>query len=284
MIDRNGEPMISRGLVKRSDVKTVRKLQATEPTAVAQSADEEQTAVEDEALSSGPRLPRTLVEDLTKARTRALRDQVAMHPHIALALVVHVLAQQSLRTIAVPGVRISTLAAGFDDTDTVERARSALIAELNETEARLDTFVDLPAARLMDMLAIFVAETLSFTHQGATNEDDRVEAVADTLDASVDLDMSHYWEVSREFLERAPKAFVLDAVSTTPALQRLSDEDRTARLTALGKLKKSDLAQTALPLLRDALWLPEHLETPVWRGRLALTEDAARLIEATNAA
>jgi hypothetical protein len=96
--------------------------------------------------------------------------------------------------------------------------------------------------------------------------------------------MSQYWEASREFLERAPKALVLDAASTTPALQRLSDEDSAARLTALGKLKKSDLAQTALPLLRYALWLPEHFETPKWRGRLALTEDAARLIEATNAA
>jgi hypothetical protein len=27
-----------------------------------------------------------------------------------------------------------------------------------------------------------------------------------------------------------------------------------------------------------------RFETPKWRGRLALTEDAARLIEATNAA
>lgn len=132
-----------------------------------------------------------------------------MHPHIALALVVHVLAQQSLRNVPLPGVRVSTLAAGFDDADTAERARAALIAELNETEARLDAFVDLPAARLMDMLAIFGAETLNFTHQVATNEDDRIEAVADTLASRVDSTCPSIGRRAASFSSGRPKRWCL---------------------------------------------------------------------------
>lgn len=283
ILDRNGAPIVTRGLIKRSDVKAVRKLQnAAEPSA--ESSDESPAEPVEEAETPSARLPRTLVEDLTKARTRALRDQVSMHPHIALALVMHVLTSHSMRSTPVAGVRISSHAIGFEDEDTAERARSALFAELNEIEARLDTFVDMPATRLMDMLAHLVAETLNFTHQGASSEDDRIEAVSDTLASAVDLDMSSYWEVSTEFLERAPKAFILDAVATTPALQRLSDADRAARLATLAKLKKADLAQMALPLLRDASWLPELLETPVWQGRLGVTDAAKRLIEASDAA
>jgi hypothetical protein len=61
----------------------------------------------------------------------------------------------------------------------------------------------------------------------------------------LDLDMSRYWEASSEFWEKAPKAFTLEALSTAPAMAKLTERARKPKIAAFAKMKRADLARVA---------------------------------------
>ncbi len=266
-IDHTGAPVITRGLIKRADAKTVRKLQK----AAEAVADEESgaDATEDIATPASPRLPKTLIEEITKARTRAIRDLLAKTPHVALALVVHTLQQRSAASVAVPGVEIVSHPVGYEDADAFERRRIALSeAALNEDLAAL---IAAPDALLCDKLAVFAAETLDFAHQGASIQDSKLQAMSDALASALDLDMRRYWDADSDFWERAPKAFIIEALAGAAPIAEMSEAARKVRLAALAKLKKAELARMAAKTLQSSGWLPDELITPPRAGALALT-------------
>jgi hypothetical protein len=84
--------------------------------------------------------------------------------------------------------------------------------------------------------------------------------------------MARHWEATVEFWENAPKAYALTALEASPALAELSAPSRKARLTAFGKMKKAELARTAVKILGPA-WLPELLITPTTAGAYQITAD-----------
>lgn len=282
-IDQTGAPVITRGLIKRTDAKAVRKLQQA---GVVDREDKTGDDGEDKPVRTlGRRLPKTLVEDLTKARTRAIRDQLAKSPHIALALAVHVLRQRSVDSSAVPGVDIASHPVGYDDIDPFEQARLNASEPLSDASDDLADLIGAPDAVLCNMLAVFVAETLEFSHQGATPQDARVQRISDALASALDLDMKVYWEASVEFWERAPKAFILDALASAPPIANLSEAARKAQVASLAKMKKAELARTAAKALQAAGWLPDELITPTRAGALAVTpQSGAALSDAETSA
>src|SRR5690606_38225375 len=90
-VDRDGKPTIQRGLIRRADLKALDKLRNKAKAGEDSSEDDE-----DEGAPAGASLSKALTRDLTLARTRAIRAGVASEVHVALALLVCTLTQQSL--------------------------------------------------------------------------------------------------------------------------------------------------------------------------------------------
>ncbi|MBL8557570.1 MAG: ParB/RepB/Spo0J family partition protein [Hyphomonadaceae bacterium] len=274
-IDRNGEPIITRGLIRRGDLKAIRKLRSVGPDVAADAND---ASVETETKS--PALPKSLVEKLTTARTRALRAELSARPHIALALSVLALIRRSTARTDVPGLAIAISPVGFDDEDRFEQARTE--ASTAYADADLAQLASEPAEKLIELLALFVAEAVDVTHDGASPAADRTQTTADDLAAVLDLDMSRYWEASSEFWEKAPKAYTLEALSNAPAMAKLSERARKPKIAAFTKMKRADLARVALRQLKD--WLPDVLITPPRSGALAVTSAGQEALAEADAA
>lgn len=277
-IDRNGEPIITRGLIKRADLKAMRKIRPSE-TASGDDTDADAQSP-DTVRERAPALPKSLVERLTAARTRALRSELAGSPHIALALTVHALIRRSAARSDVPGLAIAISPIGFDDGDRFEQARTEASAAY--ANADLLQLSRQPAEKLVALLALFVAEALDVTHDGASPGAERTQATSDELAAVLDLDMSRFWEASAEFWEKTPKAFTLEALSAGPTMASLSEKARKAKLAALTKMKRTELARVAQRQLKN--WLPDVLITPPRSGALAITPAGQDALAQVNAA
>ncbi|MBY0564738.1 MAG: ParB N-terminal domain-containing protein [Hyphomonadaceae bacterium] len=276
-IDRNGEPLITRGLIKRADLKAIRKVQKS-TTATDGDAETEQPANGEREKSTG--LPKSLVERLTSARTRALRAELSASPHVALALTVLTLIRRSAARTDVPGLAIAVAPVGFDDDDRFERARTD--ASTAHADVDLAGLASQPSETLLQLLALFVAEALDVTHDGGSPAAGRTQATADELASVLDLDMSRYWEASAEFWEKAPKAYTVEAISGTPAMAKLSEKARKPKLAALTKMKRADLARVAQRQLKG--WLPDVLITSPRSGAFAVTSKGQAAIAHADAA
>lgn len=274
-IDRNGEPIITRGLIKRGDLKAVRKLRSVESDVIPDT--EEPSS---ETAPTAPNLPKSLVEGLTAARTRALRVELSSRPQVALALAVLALIRRSAARADVPGLSITISPVGFDDDDRFEQARTE--ASSAYAEADLARLADEPADKLLELLALFVAEAIDVTHDGASPSADRTQATSDELAAVLDLDMSRYWEASSEFWEKAPKTFTLEALSNAPAMAKLTERARKPKIAAFAKMKRADLARVAMRQLKD--WLPDFLITPPRPGALVVTSAGQEALSEADAA
>jgi ParB family chromosome partitioning protein len=271
-VDRDGRPVITRGLIKRADLKSIAKLRAqARPNGDAGDAGEGSPEC-GTAETDGPRLTKALVERLTEARTRGLRAALAGNAHVALALTVYVLMRQSADRAAVPGVAIVSRPIGFDDDDAFEQARTAFAERAPEDEtALLGACLDQSVEQLLEALAVFVSETVDLTHGGLLREDQRLQRMGDCLAAALDLDMTRHWEASEDFWQAAPKALAIAALETAPSVASLVEDERRGMIAAFGKMKKGELARTAAQALKDTPWLPEILITPTREGAFAVT-------------
>ncbi|MEQ1812587.1 MAG: hypothetical protein ABL889_21855, partial [Terricaulis sp.] len=96
------------------------------------------------------------------------------------------------------------------------------------------------------------------------------------------LDMSRYWEASSEFWEKAPKAFTLEALSTAPAMAKLTERARKPKIAVFTEMKRADLARIAMRQLKD--WLPDILITPPRTGALVVTSAGQNALAEADAA
>jgi ParB family chromosome partitioning protein len=279
VVDRDGRPVITRGLIKRADVKTIAKLQKAKTAARGDDDADDDAADVVIAEPDGPRLTKALVERLTEARTRGLRAALAVNPHVALAIIVYVLMRRSASSEAVPGVRIESRPSGFDDDDAFEQARTAFADRAGEDEmALLAGCLDQPIEKLLEALAIFMAETIDLTHGGVLPEHRRLQRMSDALAAALDLDMARHWEATQDFWEAVPKAFAIAALETAPSVVALGVAERKGMIAAFAKMKKAELASTAAQTLKDTGWLPDLLITPTREGAFAVTAEGKRAL------
>lgn len=281
-IDRDGRAIITKGLIKRADAKTIAKLRKP----AASPADEAGVAdVAEAEEETGPRLTKALTERLSEARTRGLRAALAANPQVALGLIVYTLMRQSADRSSVPGVGIEARPVGFDDDDAMENARISYADKAEEQEfAFLATCIEQPADKLVGMLAVFVAETIDFTHGGVTPEDKRRQLMGDALAASLDLDMTRHWEADEDFWSAAPKALAITALESAPAIASLSEKERGGMVAAFQKMKKAELARTAAQTLKGAGWLPDLLITPPRESAFAVTGEGKHALANSHAA
>ncbi|MGD9968769.1 MAG: ParB/RepB/Spo0J family partition protein [Hyphomonadaceae bacterium] len=281
-IDRDGRAVITKGLIKRADVKAIAKLRKTE---VSVASPEGASVGSDEEVDDGPRLTKALTERLTEARTRGVRASLAANPAVALGLLVFTLMRQSADRSRVPGVGIEARPIGFDDDDAMENARIGYAEKAEEDElAFFAACIDQPVEKLIEMLAVFLAETIDLTHGGVSFEDKRLQRIGDALAAALDLDMSRHWEADEDFWSAAPKALAIGALETAPVIASLGELERSGMIAAFQKMKKAELARTAAQTLKGAGWLPDLLITPPREGAFAVTADGKRALAEAQAA
>jgi ParB family chromosome partitioning protein len=254
-LDHAGGVLVQRGLLRPEQAKALRAQERGEVGGVPR--------VEEAGAPAGAKrgMSERLARRLSAHRTVALQAEVARHPNVALAALVHQLALDVLvggyygQTCVVnvsakprhglaadaPDVEESPAAKGLDEVceawiKRLPQAPDALLAEL----------LALPQQELLSLLAVCVARTVDATTS-------REEVPACQLAQAVGLDMHAWWKpTAAGYFEHVSKAQVIEAVQSFAA-------DQVQRI---GMLKKHELAAEAERLAAGSSWLPAMLRGP----------------------
>lgn len=260
-IDREGEAVIHRGLLREAEAKALRTLER-----LRQGFTDSEGTIDDEGESTeAPKaasLSDRLAQRLSAHRTAALQIEVARHPHVALTALVHSMVQTVLQVghyhDGLPlGVRLTVqnrLEASAPDWP----ASSAAVAlrELQQVAGETlphdstELFAVLlakPQDELVRLLAVCVAATVDVVTPRATQRQPGAE-----LAQAVGLDMAAWWKPTAEaYFRHVSKAAILEAVAQFAP-------PHTARLS---KLKKGDIASEAERLAEGTGWMPAVFKT-----------------------
>lgn len=261
-LDRNGEVIVHRGMVKPEDRK-----QAAKAAAAAAGAPGANGATGDTgegAEQQGSANPESLVRKLTSHKTKALQVLMSDNTHVALAALAHTLVQQLVtgyaggmhRTVSALNLRAndcdSALKGAADDIEA-SRAWGELASRLDNWRERLPGDADRllpwligqPLDTLLALLALCSA--LSVSAMSGREAD----TTGDTLAAAVGLDMADGWmPTAGSYLAQVPKARIVEAVTEAVSIEKAAP---------LVKLKKGEAVAAAELLLQGTRWLPSPL-------------------------
>lgn len=206
-----------------------------------------------------------LVMELTAHRTLALRDALAGDPDIAFIAVLHGLALQTFYRYATDScLEIAWKSSGFSvqgpDLKECPSAKAIEDRQTNwekqmpdEPELLWEFLCDFDHDSRMALFAHCASLTVNAVHEPWNRAQGRRHH-ANQLTCAVSLDMATAgWKPTAEnYLNRVPKARILEAVTEAKG-------DAASEL--IDHLKKSDMAEQAERLLADTGWLPEPLRT-----------------------
>ncbi|HCF2132183.1 TPA: ParB N-terminal domain-containing protein [Pseudomonas aeruginosa] len=259
-LDREGEAVIYRGLLREAEAKALRTLEKLRQGFVEESANDDE--------GDEPEAPKTasvsdrLAQRLSAHRTAALQVEVARHPLVALAALVHGMVQTVLQDRyhgrdLLLGVslkvqdRLESLA-----PDVSESPAAVALRTLQEVtgealpEDAAELFAVLLAKsqdELVRLLAVCVASTVDVVTPRAAQHQPGAE-----LAQAVELDMAAWWKPTAEgYFQHVPKAVILEAVN----------QYAPAHVTRLSKLKKGDIASEAERLADGTRWMPAVFQT-----------------------
>ncbi|MDN8054371.1 ParB/RepB/Spo0J family partition protein [Comamonas thiooxydans] len=258
-IDRNGEAVIHRGLMREAEAKALRTLEKLRQGFSDPDAANDDEGEEDEQPKSVTMSDR-LAQRLSAHRTAALQIEVARHPQAALAIVVHGMVQTVLQERRY-GLNRDSLPLGVSlkvqdrlegmAPDWPESPAAVALRELQQVageglpEDSAELFAVLLAKsqdELVRLLAVCVASTVDVVTPRATPHQPGEE-----LAQSVGLDMAAWWKPTAEgYFKHVPKAAVLQAVG----------EYAPNQVSRLAKLKKADIASEAERLADGTGWMP----------------------------
>lgn len=255
-IDRNGETVIHRGLLREAEAKALRTLER-----LRQGFADGEAANEDEGDTAGepqaPAVSDRLAQRLSAHRTAALQIEVARHPQVALAALVHGMVQTVLQDRHyghdLPlGVRLTVqdrlegMAPDLSDAPAagaLRKMQQATGEALPQDSAELlAALLAMEQGELVNLLAVCVAATVDVVTPRASQHQPGAE-----LAQAVGLDMAAWWSPSAEgFFKHVPKAAILEAVG----------EFAPDHVNRLAKLKKADIAGEAERLAGGTGWMP----------------------------
>ena len=258
-IDRNGEAVIHRGLMREAEAKALRTLERLRQGFTGEDAENDDEGEDDEQPKSAAMSDR-LAQRLSAHRTAALQIEVARHPQAALAAVVHGMVQTVLqesryslnRDSLLLGVslKVQDRLEGMAP-DWPESSAAVALRELQQVagealpEDSAELFAALlakPQDELVRLLAVCVASTVDVVTPRATPHQPGAE-----LAQAVGLDMAAWWKPTAEgYFKHVSKAVILDAVGA------FAPES----VTRLAKLKKADIASEAERLADGTGWMP----------------------------
>ncbi|HFX0594740.1 TPA: chromosome partitioning protein ParB, partial [Pseudomonas aeruginosa] len=262
-LDRSGEAVIHRGLLREAEAKALRTLERLRQgfgsaEGEAGNDDEGEDAEQPKAASLSDRL----AQRLSAHRTAALQIEVARHPQVALAALVHGMVQTVLQDshyghdlpLGV-SLKVQDRLEGMAPDWPESRAAVAL-RELQRVagEALPQDSAELFAAllameqgELVRLLAVCVAATVDVVTPRATAHQPGAE-----LAQAVGLDMAAWWQPTADgYFQHVPKAAILEAVG----------EFAPSHAARLAKLKKADIASEAERLADGTGWMPAIFKT-----------------------
>ncbi|MBH2071540.1 MAG: ParB/RepB/Spo0J family partition protein [Burkholderiales bacterium] len=257
-LDREGEAVIHRGLLREAEAKALRTLEKLRQgfgsaEGEAGNDDEGEDAEQPKAASLSDRL----AQRLSAHRTAALQIEVARHPHVALAALVHGMVQTILQDNHyghdLPfGVRLTAqgrlegMAPDWPDSPAavaLRELRQVAGEALPQDSAELfAALLAMEQDELVRLLAVCVAATVDVVTPRVTAQQPGAE-----LAQAVGLDMAAWWKPTAEgYFKHVSKAVILEAVG----------EFAPSHVTRLAKLKKGDIASEAERLANGTGWMP----------------------------
>ena len=259
-IDRNGEAVIHRGLMREAEAKALRTLERIRQGFGGEGEaanDEEGEDGDDDRQPKAAAMSDRLAQKLSAHRTAALQIEVARHPQAALAAVVHGMVQTVLQgshyghdlPLGV-SLKVQDRLEGMAP-DLPESPAAVALRELQQVagealpEDSAELFAVLlakPQDELVRLLAVCVASTVDVVTPRATPHQPGAE-----LAQAVGLDMAAWWKPTAEgYFKHVSKAVILDAVAVFAP----------DSVTRLAKLKKADIASEAERLADGTGWMP----------------------------
>jgi len=251
-VDHDGDAIVHRGLLREADSRAFRALERLRQA----DGGKEYPGADGAAGQAVAGLSDRLAQRLSAHRTAALQIEVARHPHVALAALVHVMVQPVLcdaYTSDSPiGVRatvrdgLETLAPDWPDSPAATALRELKRAWRNrlpdDSGELFDALRAMSQDDLVQLLAVCVATTVDVVTQRASSE-----LLGDQLARAVELDMATWWKPTAEsYFQHLSKATILCAVQAFAP-------SHAARLS---KLKKGELASEAERLVDGSGWMP----------------------------
>lgn len=233
-IGHDGTLVAVRGLVRPADSR-------------AQKKDEEAEAGDTPAPAG---LSRTLTDDLTAHRTAALRAMVAERKDVALAAIVHTLAQPVFfderddSALAIHATLPYLRAEGIDDSPAMQRIADCHTAWAQQLPKEPEALWDWLLTQSIDTLVLLLTHCVA-----CTVKPERGVAV-DRLAAAVALDMKQWWQPNTGYFGRVAKPLILAAVT---------EGKSAAAADNIATLKKGEMAEKAVELLNGTGWLPAML-------------------------
>jgi ParB family chromosome partitioning protein len=260
-IDREGQAVIHRGLMREAEAKALRTLER-----LRQSSPDTEGASDGEGEDAGES-PHAAISDrlaqrLSAHRTAALQIEVARHPQIALAALVHGMAQTVLEDHRhgqdLPiGVRLTVkdrfegMASDWPESPAavaLREMKQAWGGKLPEDSAALfAALLAMEQDELVKLMAVCVACTVDVVTLRAAQRQPGAQ-----LAQAVGLDMAAWWRPTAEsYFKHIPKAAILRAVR----------EFAPQEVSRLEKLKKADIASEAERLADGTGWMPAEFKT-----------------------
>lgn len=255
-VDRNGEAVIHRGLLREAEAKALRTLERLRQGFGSEADNDDEGEEADNAPKTAAMSDR-LAQRLSAHRTAALQIEVARHPQVALAALVHGMVQTVLHgsyyghdlPLGVKLTQQDRLEGMAPDWP--ESPAAMALRELQQVagEALSEDWAELFAAllakpqdELVRLLAVCVASTVDVVTPRATQHQPGAE-----LTQAVGLDMAAWWQPTADgYFQHVPKAAILEAVG----------EFAPEHVTRLAKLKKADIASEAERLADGTGWMP----------------------------
>ncbi|MBB5213953.1 ParB/RepB/Spo0J family partition protein [Parapusillimonas granuli] len=283
-IDRNGEAVIHRGLLREAEAKALRTLERLRQGFGSEGeAGNDDTGEETDDAPKPAAMSDRLAQRLSAHRTAALQIEVARHPQVALAALVHGMVQTVLQGSHyghdLPlGVKLTQQdrLEGMAP-DWLESPAAVALRELQQVagealpEDSAELFAALlakPQDELVRLLAVCVASTVDVVTPRATQHQSGAE-----LAQAVALDMAAWWQPTADgYFQHVPKAAILEAV----------DEFAPEHVTRLAKLRKGDIASEAERLADGTGWMPAIFAAEATQQTVqeVVTDEAAEALAA----
>lgn len=255
-IDRNGQAVIHRGLLREAEAKALRTLERLRQGFGSEDAENDDEGEDDEQPKTAA-MSDKLAQRLSAHRTAALQIEVARHPQVALAALVHGMVQNVLHRshyghdlpLGV-SLKVQDRLEGMAP-DWPESPAAVALRELQQVAGEglpqdsaelFAALLEKPQDELVRLLAVCVAVTVDVVTPRATRQQPGEE-----LAQAVGLDMAAWWKPTNEgYFRHVPKAAILEAV----------EQFAPAHVTRLAKLKKADIASEAERLADGTGWMP----------------------------
>ncbi|MDR0777421.1 MAG: ParB N-terminal domain-containing protein [Azonexus sp.] len=267
-IDRDGQVVIHRGLLREAEAKALRALERMRQGFPREEPDSDSDGDgqgekgRETAHDTGSFMSDKLAERMSVHRTAALQIQVARHPQGALAALVHGMVQNVLQDSRYG--HDLPLGVNLKVQDQMERMApdwpespaAVALRELQQewsgklpqdSEDLFDALLAMGQGELVKLLAVCVASTVDVVTHRAKPQQPGAQ-----LAHVVGLDMSAWWSPTAEgYFNHVSKAVILNAVGEFAP-------DQVARL---GKLKKAEIASEAQKLVEGTGWMPAVFRT-----------------------